>query len=97
MKFHDDALRETRKGADPAHGGDEDAEPLARRSGFSAILVELGDHACQVIGAAVVRPAIALMTPDSTKMSLAMQADLEARVAKSEQHYQLRITRARCE
>ena len=58
--------------------------------------------ACQCVPAtdvdsAVARLAIDLMTPGSIEMSLAVQADLERRVAESEQHYQLRINRARYE
>ena len=58
--------------------------------------------ACQSVPAADVDSAVArllleLMTPMAVEMTLAIQSELDRRVAESEQHYQLRITRARYE
>lgn len=58
--------------------------------------------ACQSVPATDVDSAVArlildLMTPESIAMSVAVQAELDRRIAESEQHYQLRITRARYE
>ena len=58
--------------------------------------------ACQCVpasdvDAAVARLVLDLMTRESIEMSLVVQAELDRRIAESEQHYQLRITRARYE
>lgn len=58
--------------------------------------------ACQSVPAADVDAAVArlvleLMTPMTVEMTLAIQSELDRRVAESEQHYQLRVTRAHYE
>jgi Recombinase/Recombinase zinc beta ribbon domain len=49
------------------------------------------------VDAAVARLVLELMTPMAIEMTLAIQGELDRRVAQSEQHHQLRITRARYE
>jgi DNA invertase Pin-like site-specific DNA recombinase len=49
------------------------------------------------VDAAVARLLLELMTPMAVEMTLAIQSELDRRVAESEHHYQLRITRARYE
>ena len=49
------------------------------------------------VDAAVARLVLELMTPMAVEMTLAIQSELDRRVVESEQHYQLRITRARYE
>lgn len=49
------------------------------------------------VDAAVARLLLELMTPMAVEMTLAIQSELDRRVAESEQHHQLRITRARYE
>jgi Recombinase/Recombinase zinc beta ribbon domain len=49
------------------------------------------------VDAAVARLLLELMTPMAVEMTLAIQSELDHRVAESEHHYQLRITRARYE
>jgi len=49
------------------------------------------------IDAATARLILDLMTPMSVEMTLAIQSELDRRIAESEQHHQLRITRARYE
>jgi DNA invertase Pin-like site-specific DNA recombinase len=51
----------------------------------------------QDVDAAVARLLLELMTPMAVEMTLAIQSELDRRVAESEQHYQLRITRTRYE
>jgi DNA invertase Pin-like site-specific DNA recombinase len=58
--------------------------------------------ACQSVPAADVDAAVArlvleLMTPMAVEMTLVIQSELDRRVAESEQHYLLRVTRARYE
>src|SRR5262249_17679122 len=58
--------------------------------------------ACQSVPAADVDAAVArlvldLMTPTAVEMTVAIQGELDRRVAESEQHYLLRVTRARYE
>jgi DNA invertase Pin-like site-specific DNA recombinase len=58
--------------------------------------------ACQSVPAKDVDAAVAglvleLMTPMAVEMTLAIQSELDRRLAESEQHYQLRITRVRYE
>ena len=47
------------------------------------------------VDAAVARLLLELMTPMAVEMTLAIQNELDRRVAESEHHHQLRITRAR--
>lgn len=49
------------------------------------------------IDAATARLVLDLMTPMAIEMTLAIQSELDRRIAESEQHHQLRITRARYE
>jgi DNA invertase Pin-like site-specific DNA recombinase len=49
------------------------------------------------VDAATARLMLELMTPMAVEMTLAIQNELDRRVADSEQHHQLRITRARYE
>ena len=49
------------------------------------------------VDAAVARLLLELMTPMAVDMALAIQSELDRRIADSEQHHQLRITRARYE
>jgi len=49
------------------------------------------------IDAATARLVLDLMTPMTIEMTLAIQSELDRRIAESEQHHQLRITRARYE
>jgi hypothetical protein len=49
------------------------------------------------VDAAVASLVLELMTPMTVEMTLAIQSELDRRVAESEQHYRLRITRARYE
>lgn len=58
--------------------------------------------ACQSVSAtdvdaAVARQVLELMTPMAVEMTLAIQSEVDRRVTESEQHYQLRVTRARYE
>jgi DNA invertase Pin-like site-specific DNA recombinase len=49
------------------------------------------------IDAATAQLILDLMTPMAVEMTLAIQSELDRRIAESEQHHQLRITRARYE
>jgi DNA invertase Pin-like site-specific DNA recombinase len=49
------------------------------------------------VDAAIARLMLELMTPMAVEMTLAIQSELDRRIAASEQQYQLRITRARYE
>ena len=49
------------------------------------------------IDAATARLILDLMTPMAIEMTLAVQSEIDRRIAESEQHHQLRITRARYE
>jgi DNA invertase Pin-like site-specific DNA recombinase len=49
------------------------------------------------VDAATARLILDLMTPMSIEMTLAIQSEIDRRIAESEQHHQLRITRARYE
>jgi DNA invertase Pin-like site-specific DNA recombinase len=49
------------------------------------------------VDAATARLILELMTPMAIEMTLAIQSELDRRIAGSEQHHQLRITRARYE
>lgn len=49
------------------------------------------------VDAAIARLLLELMTPMGVEMTLAIQSELDRRVAESEHHHQLRITRARYE
>jgi DNA invertase Pin-like site-specific DNA recombinase len=65
-------------------------QAAARRAACQS--VSAGD-----VDAATTRLMLELMTPMAVEMALAIQSELDHRVSESEQHHQLRITRARYE
>jgi hypothetical protein len=82
------------------YGGIHGHQPRARY-----VCVDQADArraACQSVPASDVdapaaRLGLELMTPMAIEMTLAIQDELDRRVAQREQHHQLRVTRARYE
>jgi hypothetical protein len=73
-----------------------------RRARYVCIDKANARRACQSvpaidIDAATARLILDLMTPMSVEMTLTIQSELDRRIAESEQHHQLRISRARYE